>query len=186
MKKLFLASALAISLLAMLPADSHAFWNSPQSSQGLPWLQGRALNFLSRNHQHGPLYNYGPYQSGTGFGTGYEWKYVPNPLLGHYVPAYPANYYGGYAIPPGSHWNGGQLPYPATSTGPGSVVPQGVPQPTAQSELPAIVVPSAVVPTNPALGTTSPILTAPKTTTSNYYGAPAPSYFTPSRNPMPK
>ena len=180
MKKLFLASVLAISLLAMLPADSHAFWNSPQSSQGLPWLQGRALNFLSRNHQHGPLYNYGPYQGGTG----YEWKYVPNPLLGHYVPAYPANYYGGYAIPPGSHW--GQLPYPSSPIAPDNVAPQGTPQPIAQTEPPAVIVPSVVAPTTPAPGTTPPIPTAPKTSTSNYYGAPAPAYFAPSRNPMPK
>jgi hypothetical protein len=89
MKKLLGAAALAVALLAVRPAETQAYWGSPQCAQGFGWLKGHALNFLSWNHFEGPLYSYGPYNL-----PGYVPMFVKNPHVGAYNPAYPAAYYG--------------------------------------------------------------------------------------------
>lgn len=102
MRRLLWASALAVSALVLRPAESKAYWGSPQCAHGMKWLEGKALNFMPFNHFNGPLFSYGPYNL-----PGYYPMYVANPHHGAYVPAYPAGYYGGYygpggALPPGA------------------------------------------------------------------------------------
>jgi hypothetical protein len=171
MKRLLLASALAVALLGLRPGESKAFWNSPQCAQGYPWLQGKALNFLAKNHFNGPLYNYGPYLGGNG----YAWNFVAHPFCGAYIPAFPASYWGGYPVGPWSDFN--YLPYPRGPAGvlPGNwPVPPAVPGAVPTRDLGPIVTP---MPTGDLEPPVAPALPLPKPTTSNYYGTQSPPYF---------
>ena len=150
MKRLFWVSALSLALCTATPNTSQAFWNSPQCNQGFGWLQGKALNFMSFTHYHGPLYSYGPYNV-----PGYAYMYVPQPYCGSYLPAYPASYYG-YANPNAerygySSWNG---------------VGASLGYPTALSNSPSDYFSGAVM-SGPA----------PAPTSTSYYGGSAPGFF---------
>jgi hypothetical protein len=173
MKRLLFASALVLAAAAMTPSRSMALWNSPQNGHAYPWLQAKALNFMSANYMHGPLYSYGPYT-----GQGYWWMYVANPWCGGYVPAYPARAYGGYVVPPGTNFN--QLPYPPgalplpggeppIATTPPANVPADKQQ--APQKMPTLPNPDSIGPKTPA-------------STSNYYGGEVPGYFSPARLPQ--
>ncbi len=88
MKKLLSLFVLAVSIVAISPGESRAYWNSPQTTAGFGWWHSRALNFFPSAHFHGPLYNYGPYYGGYG----YQDQFVRNPHIGSYMPAYPSVY----------------------------------------------------------------------------------------------
>jgi hypothetical protein len=129
MKKLLGAAALAVALLAVRPAETQAYWGSPQCAQGFGWLKGHALNFLSWNHFEGPIYSYGPYNT-----PGYVPMFVKNPHVGAYNPAYPAAYYGyggyggyGYGAPAG-YFGAAPAPAPVPAVAP---APKVEPIPTA-------------------------------------------------------
>ena len=169
MKRILLASAAAVALIVLSPGESKAYWNNPGSNHGYCWLQGKALNFFSVMHLHGPLYSYGPYQ-----GQGYAWMYVANPWCGAYTPAYPASYYGGYSVAPGTNFN--YLPYPQGS------LPQysGIVEPPLLAE-------AMVQGSYPSADKDGPLETLPKllalpkapTSTSNYFGDQTPAYLSP-------
>jgi len=186
MQKLLVAAALTAALVTLQPAKSHAFWNSPQNSQGYTWLQGKALNFLSFTHFHGPLYNYGPY-----YGPGYQWMFVANPWCGAYVTALPTSAYGGYKVAPWSNFN--NLPYPRTPAGgvgwaPAPPTPPGAP-PLADGQPPVVTAPASDTPSIPvAPKATTPGAPSPKpskmpssTKSDSYYGGPVPEYFKTNR-----
>ena len=112
MKKLYLASALAVALLAFGPLGSEVFANPPQACGPYGWLACKALRVAPHIHSHGPLYNHGPYYGGPG----YQNMYVSS-LHGGYVPAYPTNYYygagAGYGYPPQYGYANPGMAYPS-------------------------------------------------------------------------
>ena len=111
MKKLFLASALAVALLAFGPLGSKVSANPPQACGPYGWLACKALRVCPHIHSHGPLYNYGPYYGGPG----YQNMNVTS-LHGGYVPAYPTAYYygagAGYGYPPQYGYANPGMAYP--------------------------------------------------------------------------
>ncbi len=113
MKRLLLFCSLSTILFLSVPSSSKAFWNDSQNRHGFGWWQGCALRWNAFIHFHGPLYSYGPY-----CGQGYAYMNICDPIIGAYLPAYPAVYYGSpnpYATVNGfMSWNGTgvQLGYP--------------------------------------------------------------------------
>jgi hypothetical protein len=89
MKKLLVASIATFSLLAVVPGESRAFWNSPTAAAGYGWLGSAANGLCPSIFYHGPLYNYGPYYGGPG----YQYQNVQSGFCGAYIPSNPLTYY---------------------------------------------------------------------------------------------
>lgn len=121
MKKLFLASTIAVALLAVAP-QSKISANPPQACGPNSWLACKALRVCPHIHSHGPLYNYGPYYGGPGYQT----MSVGGPHSG-YVPAYPSAYYygagAGYGYPSQYGYAKPGMAYPPAPVAPPTYVP---------------------------------------------------------------
>ncbi len=113
MKRLFLASLLAVAGLAVVPEAARASDNHPYSAHGYGWLSAKVFNHMQWIHSSGPLYNYGPYMPGPGYTT----MHIPEPYHGSYVPA---NY--------GLYGPGAGYPYQQGQGAPAAGQPQQMPQ----------------------------------------------------------
>ncbi len=89
MQKLLVASIASVWLLAAVPGESRAYWNSPTAAAGYGWLGSTANGLCPSIFYHGPLYNYGPYYGGPG----YQYQCVQGGFCGAYVPSNPLLYY---------------------------------------------------------------------------------------------
>lgn len=119
MRKVVLAGAAAVALLAALPDRSHAWGQDPYNAHGFPWLQQFAFNKCPWIHQDGPLFSYGPY-----YGPGYVTMHIPKPWHGSYTPADTNLWNSGVGI------YGSMLPAPAAGYAPQAVPPiGGLPRP---------------------------------------------------------
>jgi hypothetical protein len=94
MKRILWLGSFTLSFLLLQPVHSQAgnYFVPVDCAHGFGKLKAKALNSMPWIHQHGPLFNYGPYQP---YGVGYNWLYVPPHHLGRYVPAYPYSSYSG-------------------------------------------------------------------------------------------
>lgn len=114
MRKVLLAGAAAVALLAGLPDRSHAWGRDRYNAHGFNWLYQFAFTKCPWIHQDGPLFSYGPYYT-----PGYVNMHVPPPYHGSYTPADPNLWNNG----PGVY--GSMLPAPAAGYAPTAVPPVG-------------------------------------------------------------
>jgi hypothetical protein len=108
MKKAILAGVLALAAMTALPERSHAWGKDPYNAHGYGWLGSWAFRSHSWIHMNGPLFNYGPYNTG-----GLVVMHIPQPYHGSYTPADP------------TLWNRSYQPYPAYNV-PGPAPAMGV------------------------------------------------------------
>jgi hypothetical protein len=124
MKRILWLGSFTLSFLLLQPVFARAagYGVPADCAHGFGWLKAKCLNRAPWIHQHGPLYNYGPY---CPWGPGYNQLEIPLHQLGYYVPAYPAAYYGygygqgGYGHPvPQAQVAPKQAPAPAVPASP--------------------------------------------------------------------
>jgi hypothetical protein len=118
MKRILWLGSFTLSFLLLQPVFARAagYGVPADCAHGFGWLKAKCLNRMPWIHQHGPLFNYGPY---CPWGPGYNQLEIPLHQLGYYVPAYPAAHYGyGYGQP-----HGYGHPVPAAPVAPAPAVP---------------------------------------------------------------
>jgi len=118
MKKMLMASVLALAALAALPDRSHAWGRDPYNRHGFDLLNGWAFRNLTWIHSQGPLFNYGPY-----YLPGHVTMHIPQPYHGSYAPADPNLWNSGFGV------YGSVLPAPAAGYAPHATPTYGPPQP---------------------------------------------------------
>ena len=171
MRKPLWAALFALPLLAGTAGRASAFGiANPSCCHGFSF-GCKCLNLFPGIHQHGPLYNYGPYT-----GEGYAWMGV-YPWCGSYTPAYPPSAWSGI---PGNPYGGGA--YAPTAGNPtGYTGYAGYPAASGYAGYPQASGGYAGYPASNYSGyagyPTQPNTASPA---SYFYGSQYPAYFTPT------